>query len=158
MKEYRQFCDVEEQKTLKHCSTHWLSVSGCLTTCLKQYDALRSYFVSRVHGKAQKKARDEKGKAGSKPKGALYDHYSEPVNKVYMMLPQATLPVFDSFIAKLETDVPMQHKLTAAIAKFARELARRIVPMAVITSERANLYLKYLLKIKMFGIPIDHCG
>ena len=86
-----------------------------VTRCLKQYDALRRYFVSRVDEKAQKKAKDGKGKAGSKPKGALYDHYSEPVDKVYVLFPQATLPVFDSFTAMLETDVPMQHKLTAAI-------------------------------------------
>ena len=47
MKEYRQFCDVEEQKILKHCFTRWLSLSKSLTRCLKQYDAPRSYSVSR---------------------------------------------------------------------------------------------------------------
>ena len=98
-----------------------------------------------------------KRKAGSKPKGALYDHYSEPVIKVHIPFLQATLPVFDSFTAMLETDAPMQNKLTAAIEKLARELAGRIVPVAVITRSEGKSVLAHLLKIQMFSFPVDHC-
>ena len=42
--EYAQFCDTE---ILKHVSTHWLSLQSSIERILKQYPALRSYFLSQ---------------------------------------------------------------------------------------------------------------
>lgn len=44
---YCTLCDVEVRKVLKHVSTRWLSLELVITRTLKQYPALRSYFLSQ---------------------------------------------------------------------------------------------------------------
>ena len=43
------FCDLEISKVLKHVPTRWLSLSRCLERALKQWDGLRTYFMSNFY-------------------------------------------------------------------------------------------------------------
>ena len=46
LSEYCTFCDVEFRQIIKHVSTRWLSLEAAVSRTLRQYPALRSYFVS----------------------------------------------------------------------------------------------------------------
>ena len=57
LKGYQQFCNVQTRKILKHSSTHWLSLMKCIDRILSQYDALKSYFLSRREEKDKDKSK-----------------------------------------------------------------------------------------------------
>jgi hypothetical protein len=43
---YYTFCDVQYRKILKYVSTRWLSLETAIERTLRQYAALRSFFLS----------------------------------------------------------------------------------------------------------------
>ena len=45
--DYCGFCDIEYRKVLKHISTRWLSLELAVERTLRQYQGLKSYFLSQ---------------------------------------------------------------------------------------------------------------
>lgn len=122
LKGYQEFCNVETRKILKHSSTRWLSLMKCLDRILRQYDALKSYFLSSA---SEEKSTD-KNKKKSKV-AILVEKLNDPITKVYMLFLHSVLPVFDSFTALLESEEPMIHKVRDCIMKLVKELLGRFV-------------------------------
>ena len=44
--DYCGFCDTEYRRVLKHVSTRWLSLEIAVERTLRQYQGLKSYFLS----------------------------------------------------------------------------------------------------------------
>lgn len=53
LNEFCSFCDVEYRKILKHISVRWLSLEIAVERALKQYVALKSYFLSSDENQAR---------------------------------------------------------------------------------------------------------
>jgi len=106
LKGYQEFCNVETRKILKHSSTRWLSLMKCLDRILRQYDALKSYFLSSA---SEEKSTDKNKKKSMV--AILVEKLNDPITKVYMLFLHSVLPVFDSFTALLESEEPMIHKV-----------------------------------------------
>lgn len=105
-KGYQEFCNVETRKILKQSSTRWLSLMKCIDRILRQYDALKSYFLSCEEEKSSEK--DKK-----KSKVATFLH--------------SVQTVFDSFTALLEVKEPMIHKVRGYVTKLFKELLGRFL-------------------------------
>ena len=46
LREYYEFCDQEYRKILKHVNVRWLSLERAVDRASKQYEGLKSYFLS----------------------------------------------------------------------------------------------------------------
>lgn len=55
--EFCEFTDVEYRRILKFISVRWLGMSTCLERILKQFPALKSYFLSTPDSDRSSKAR-----------------------------------------------------------------------------------------------------
>lgn len=123
LKEYREFCDVETCKILKHSSTLWLSLLKRVDQILRQYNALQSYFTSCVPEKKEKKESKETVSASK---------LNDPMSKVNMLFLHSVLPIFDAFTSLLECEEPMIHRVGNCIAKLTKELLGRFINLQCI--------------------------
>ena len=46
LKSYNEFCDQQYRKILKHVNVRWLSLGRAVERIFKQYEGLKSYFLS----------------------------------------------------------------------------------------------------------------
>ena len=44
--EFCQFCDIEYRQIVKHVSTRWLCLENAVSRVVRQFDGLKSYFLS----------------------------------------------------------------------------------------------------------------
>ncbi|MCG8622687.1 MAG: hypothetical protein MJE68_11925 [Proteobacteria bacterium] len=70
LRSYSQFCDQEYRGMIKHVSTRWLTLQLAIERSLKQYEALKSYFIS----KDEPQARFHR----------LQTVFSDPMSEVYL--------------------------------------------------------------------------
>ena len=81
--EFCSFCDTEYRQIVKHVSTRWLSLECAAERSLKQYTALKSYFLSSEGSQARFQR--------------LKRLFEDPLTEVYLLFYQAVMPLFASF-------------------------------------------------------------
>ena len=83
LEDYCKFCDIEYGKILKHVNVRWLSLELAIDRVLKQYAALRSYFLSEDKADARFRR--------------LNTNFTNPMTEIYLLFFSSILPVFTSF-------------------------------------------------------------
>ena len=121
-REYAQFCDIEYHKMLKYVSTRWLSLQTSIERMLKQYSALRSYFLSQDENESDRRL--------SRLQGLLND----PMTEVNLLFYQSVLPVFTKSNLLLQRDSPCIHFLYDAMERVLRTLLGRLVTVTAMDS------------------------
>ena len=99
---------------MKHVSVRWLSLEKCMNRILKQFESLKSYFLSEEW--ADKRFR------------RLHRWLSNPLLEPALMFETNAISMFASFNSLLQRDEPSIHVLKAAMESLGRKLASRIVP------------------------------
>ena len=127
-KSYQKFCDVKTRKILKHSGTRWLSLMKCIDIdrVPRQYDALKSYFLSCLSEK-RLPIKTKKTKMA-----IVAEQLNDPITKVYLLFLHSMLPVFYSFTALLESEEPLIHKVRECILNLVKELLGRFLNMQCI--------------------------
>ena len=114
---------------IKHVSTRWPSLGKCLERTLKQWDCLKSYFLSyfdlqddpEADGQTNRETRLEKA-------------FKNPVTKLCAMFVQSVMPVFDSFNTSLQSEEPQIHMLLQSTIRLYRSMLTSFVRPQVISS------------------------
>jgi hypothetical protein len=118
LEDYCKFCDIEYRKVLKHVSTRWLSLELAIDRILKQYAALRSYFLSEDKADARFKR--------------LNTNFTNPMAEVYLLFFSSILPVFTSFNKFMQREYPCIYILASQMKLFLQKLFGKFVKMEVI--------------------------
>ncbi|XP_005996930.1 uncharacterized protein LOC102351322 [Latimeria chalumnae] len=128
------FCDTEVRKVLKHVVTRWLSLGKLVTRILKQWDALKSYFLSNfdLEDDNTSGSKKKKSKVGDKEQ-RLVERFKDPLTKMYLMFIQAVIPIYDGFNTLLQSEEPLIHKLYPAVMDLYRHLLSNVIQPQVIT-------------------------
>uniref|UniRef100_H3BDR6 HAT C-terminal dimerisation domain-containing protein n=1 Tax=Latimeria chalumnae TaxID=7897 RepID=H3BDR6_LATCH len=128
LKQFRELCNVESRKILKHVSTQWLSLGKTLDRLLQQWPALKSYFSSQSQ-------KDERVRM-------LNKSLSSPQCHLYCFL-QSVIPIFDKFNLLMQSEVPMVHAIHPAILNLARDLLGRFLKPVIVREARDILSVQY---------------
>ena len=73
----------KHNEIIKRVETRWLFLDNCVNLEIKEFDGLKSYFLSEQFSEAR-----------AKP---LEKHCNDPMTNVYLTFHQAALPVFLTF-------------------------------------------------------------
>ena len=115
LREFAQFCDIESRKMLKYVSTRWLSLQSSVERILKQYSALRSYFLSQDNDKSDRRL------------SRLQALFSDPMTEVYLLFYDSVMPVFTRINLLLQRNSPCIHFLRETMEKMLQKLLGRFV-------------------------------
>ena len=110
------FCDFMQQEyrsIIKYISTRWLSLEAAVTRILKQYESLKSYFLSE----------NEKGNRFER----LVEKFQCPMTEVYLLFYQYALQSFIRFNLYLQREDPLVSKLHTQIQRFLKDLACKFI-------------------------------
>ena len=108
-----EFCDMEYRTIVKHVSVRWLSLECAVERTLKQYSALKSYFVSSE----ERQPRFLRLKA----------LFSTPTTEVYLLFFQAVLPLFTKLNKFLQRESPCIHALDDVLKAFLKNVLGKFV-------------------------------
>ena len=117
-KEYCSFCDTEYRKIIKHVSTRWLSLQRAIERVLKQFNGLRSYFLSEACSEAR----------FVRLKGI----FSNTITEVYLLFFHSVLSVFNCFNLLLQREDPCIHLVYDQCESLLKKLMGRLVPASII--------------------------
>jgi hypothetical protein len=92
LSEFCDFCDVQYRQVIKHVNTRWLSLESAVERVLKQYNPLKSYFLSNDEQQARLKR--------------LKRSFQTPMTEIYLYFYQAVLPTFTTFNQLLQRSDP----------------------------------------------------
>ena len=118
LREYCCFCDIEYQNIVKHVSTRWLSLQRAVERVLKQFNSLRSYFLSESCSEARF--------------ARLSTTFSNPMTEVYLLFFQSVLHLFDCFNLLLQREDPCIHLVYDQCESLLKKLLGRLVSSAAI--------------------------
>lgn len=128
---YADFCtftDVEYRRVLKFISVRWLGMSSCLERILKQFAALKSYFLSTPDSDRSSKVRLAR----------LVKVFENPVTECYLLFLHSCLPSFVTFNLLLQREDPILPLIyDAMIDLIVIVLSRFLVP-EVVSQFKAN--------------------
>lgn len=113
--DYAAFCDVAYRKVLKHVSTRWLSLKTCIERILKQYPALRSYFLSQEESASDRRL------------SRLQASFLDPMTEAYLMFLQSVLPLFTTANILLQSESPCIHILLDVMKNLLQKLLGRFI-------------------------------
>lgn len=116
--EFCSFCDIEYKKILKNVSVRWLSLETSVERVLKQFVALKSYFLTEDEANVRFKR--------------LKKAFAHPMTEVYLFFIQATLPLFTNFNKFLQSEKPCLYLLHDAIHSFLKKLVSKFVNINII--------------------------
>ena len=91
-----EFNNNEIRKVIKHVCTRWLSFDKCIKRTLKEWESLESYFLSYFDLQVDptEKVLDNQPNRSKR----LVKTFKDRVTKLYAMIVQLVIPIFDSFI------------------------------------------------------------
>ena len=121
---YSEFCDQEYRGMIKHVSTHWLSLQLAIEWSLKQYEALKSYFISE-----------------DKPQARLcrlQAVFRDSMTEVYLFFLQSVLPVFNDANKFLQWEEPLIHVLQQQLYGLLKKVFGKFVKPFVLVEAIHN--------------------
>jgi hypothetical protein len=126
--EYCKFVDMEYRRVLKFMSVRWLGLSTCLERVLRQYEALKSYFLSTSENDRGCKARLER----------LCKFFESPVNELHLLFLHACLAPYTSFNLLLQREDPVLPIMHASMIDMLCVLFGRFLKPEVVSAFRAK--------------------
>ena len=90
--EFCTFVEIDYKKIIKNVSTRWLTMLQAIERALKQYPALKNYFIS----KKESQARFQRQKR----------QFEDPMTEVYLLFLESSLVPFDYFNLLLQREEP----------------------------------------------------
>lgn len=115
LKEFHDFCGQEYRNVVKYGSTRWLSLEKANNRACKQYESLKSYFLSQEDKKSDQRLM------------RLKKVFSDPTTEVYLLFYQSVLPIFNSLNVLLQNQSPQIHKISDEINSFLETLVGRFI-------------------------------
>ena len=134
LREFSHFCDIESRKMLKYVSTRWLSLQRSIERTLKQYPALRSYFLSQDDNVSDRRL------------SRLQVLFSDPMTEAYLLFYQSVMPVFMKINLLLQRNSPCIHFLHGAMEKMLRTLLGRFVTVSAMDSTNTVVDVDFVSK------------
>ena len=131
LREFAQFCDIEYRKMLKYVSTRWLSLQTSVERILKQYPALRSYFLSQDESESDRRL------------SRLQALFRDPMSEAYLLFFNSVMPVFTSTNLLLQRDSPCIHILRAAMEKMLQRLMGRFVTVSAMDLAKTVIEVEF---------------
>ena len=122
---YCQFVDNQYRAIVKYVSTRWLSLEAAVTRVLKQYEGLKSYFLSESDSSAR----------FNRLKKCLKD----PMTEIHLLFYQAVLQPFIRFNMFLQREEPIISLLHGQINEFLLRLACKFLTVAAVRPEGASV-------------------
>jgi hypothetical protein len=133
---YSEFChfnDVEYRRVLKFISVRWLGMSTCVERILKQFPALKSYFLSTPDADRSSKVRLAR----------LVKVFEHPLTECYLLFVHACLPVFVNFNLLLQREDPILPLMYEAMLDVIVILLSRFLKPELVSQFRANPEKKF---------------
>jgi hypothetical protein len=130
LQEYCTFCDTEYRKIIKHVSTRWLSLQRAIERVLKQYNSLRSYFLSESCSEARFVR--------------VNKIFSNPLVEVYLLFFHSILSLFNAFNLLLQREDPCIHLIYDECERLLNKLIGRLVPSIIISAATSVFEVDYL--------------
>lgn len=126
--EFSSFCDVVYRKIIHHITVRWLSLQAAVDRALQQYEALRSYFLSK----------DE-----STPRfQRLQSILSDPATEVYLLFYSNVLHSFVRLNLFLQREEPLIGAVHEQINKFVKLLMSKFIPVSNLAGDISELDYK----------------
>ena len=139
LREFAQFCDIESRKMLKYVSTRWLSLQSSVERILKQYPALRSYFLSQDNDESDRRL------------SRLQALFSDPMTEVYLLFYDSVMPVFTRINLLLQRNSPCIHFLRETMEKMLHKLLGRFVTLSAIDTANTVVDVDFTSKTKQLS-------
>ena len=115
-----EFCDIQYREIVKHISVHWLSLECAVERTLRQYAALKSYFMSS----------DERQPRFLR----LKELFSKPIVEVYLLFYQAVMPMFTTLNTFLQRETPCVHLVHDVLKSFVRKVFGKFIKISAMRS------------------------
>ena len=93
-----------------------------------QWDSLESYFPSNCDDPTENAPNEKPSREES-----LVNAFKQPVNKLYVMLIQSVIQIFDSFNTFLQNEEPLIHVLYHCTLCFCHSLLSRLILREVVS-------------------------
>ena len=119
-----EFCDITYKQIVKHISVHWLSLECAVERTLKQYVALRSYFLSADENQARF--------------NRLRALFECPITEIFLLFYQGVLPLYTSLNKFLQRETPCVHLVHDRLVSFVTNLLGKFVKVSVIKAAIEN--------------------
>uniref|UniRef100_H3B978 HAT C-terminal dimerisation domain-containing protein n=1 Tax=Latimeria chalumnae TaxID=7897 RepID=H3B978_LATCH len=121
LRKFQELYSVECQKIIKHVHTRWLSLGKSLKQILLQWEALHEFF------------RSEESEDTTVPE-RLCHVFGDPNTKLYFLVLDGVLPVFEDTNKMLQSDEPLTHVLHETLLNQLRGTLVRFVKPDIIRS------------------------
>ena len=109
---------------IKHVSTRWLTLELAIERSLRQYPALKSYFLSQDEPQARFTR--------------LQALFSDPMTEVYLFFLQSVLPVFNDTNKFLQREEPLIHILQQQLYSLLKKVLGKFVKPSVLVAAIQN--------------------
>ena len=120
LQEYYEFCDQEYRQILKHVNVRWLSLERAVDRTLKQYEGLKSYFLSENESCPRFKR--------------LKKHFENPLTEVYLLFYSSIMPSFTTMNKFLQREDPCIYLVHDQLQKFIKQLMSKFITLGAIKS------------------------
>ena len=124
---------------LKYVSTRWLSLQSSVERILKQYPALRSYFLSQDNDESDRRL------------SRLQALFSDPMTEVYLLFYDSVMPVFTRINLLLQRNSPCIHFLRETMEKMLQKLLGRFVTVSAIDTANTVVDVDFTNKTKQLS-------
>ena len=105
------FVGLQWENMPRFVTTRWLCLEKCWEKEVRQYEAFKSMFESRT-GDSSKQERGNGNEKGSNSRfQRLKMAFADPMSEVHLLLFNAVLPLFTTYIAFLPRIVPQNHNV-----------------------------------------------
>ena len=118
LRSYNEFCNQEYRSMIKHVSTRWLTLEVAIERSLKQYQGLKSYFLSENESQARFRR--------------LQTVFIDPMTEVYLFFLQSLLPVFNQANRFLQREEPLVHILLQQLYSLLKKVVGKYVKPSVL--------------------------
>ena len=120
LRSYNEFCDQDYRKILKHVNVRWLSLERAIEHALKQFEGLRSYFLTESESCPRFKR--------------LKEHFQSPLTEVYLLFYNAILPSFTTTNRFLQREDPCIYLVHEKLQSFIKQLMGKFITLNAIKS------------------------
>ena len=116
LREFQEFCEIEQSKIIKHVTTRWLSLINVIKRTVAQWTALKSYFES--HPDVEKE--------GSKVH-VIFKNLDNPVMLLTMKALLVLLPDFVNFNLLYQQEQLNIHRLHESVLSLLKDILAKFV-------------------------------
>ena len=136
-KEVQEECGVQLHAVLKYGPTRWLSLLGCISRVIEQWEALKTYFVGEMSNikKCSSSAKDRLGRITS--------FFSDSKSKLYCYFLEENLPLFTNANLTFQKGSPQIHKTQRILDDLMTEIIVRFVKPEVVTEAKDLLKIDF---------------